>query len=247
VKAAWALVLLLLVAGCTPTPQRWQVALTSPAGSYTAGVVTLQEPEPWTAGRSRDSAVAGVLSTQRLISAWPELVGADAVDAVVQTPDATYSVTLGPPQVVSSGAVRFPAEATSLPASWGAGALVLTIRQPLRDSVALQSAGWSASLTAGAGTTGTGVVAAPVGTVAVALDGNRSTTLAAADFVAGLPGRQGYLVTLVNRTPVATRVTVTAARIADGRLLLSVATSGAPPPPEFNRSALLIDGYSGIT
>jgi hypothetical protein len=210
-------------------------------------MVTLQEPDPWTAGRSSDKAVAGVLSTQRLISAWQELVGEGTVDAVVQTPDATYSVTLGPPQVVGAGAVRFPAEATTLPAAWGPGALVLTIKQPLRDSVALRAAGWSASLTAGAGTTGTRVVAAPVAPVAVALDGSRSETLTAADFVTGLPGRQGYLVTLVNRTPVATRVTVTAARIANGRLLLSVATSGAMPPPEFNRSALLIEGYSGIT
>lgn len=91
------------------------------------------------------------------------------------------------------------------------------------------------------------MVAAPVAAVAVALDGSQSRTLATAGFVAGLPGRQGYLVTLVNRTPVVTRVTVTAARLADGQLRLSVATSGALPPPEFNRSALLIDGYSGIT
>lgn len=237
----WALALVLLVSACTPPQERWQVAVTASSGVYSDGALIVEGPDHWAAARSQEAAVAGVLSTQRLVSAWAELVGAPTADAVVQVGDTGYPVTVEAPQIIADGAIRFPVLSGEAPPRWGPGAVIVTIGEPLRDSVAMQAGDWTTTLTAGPGTVaGDTLAATQVASAGVVMNGREARSLTTTETVNALAGQRGFLVALVNRTPVATPVVVGDARLSKESVRVTFTAEGSPPPG-FNRMALLLD------
>lgn len=231
----WGLLLVVVcLAGCAESEQ-WQLSLSAADGAATADEVTLTGPDEWAvavahAPRRR----AAVISTQRLVSEWPALVGDEPVTGTL----GGEQVTVGTP-TVSAQRLTFPGTATA--GTLGPTSLVLPYDRTLKNFFDLPpAAGWTYTVTFGPTTVeDTTITATLTSPVVAAFEGDRSRSLPTATAIPGMVG-PAFLVTLDNRTYRATEITISEASLQG--TTLTVTTQNSAPPAGYNRGALFVDG-----
>lgn len=230
------LVLLLALAGCSPTQDRqWKLSLSAAQASVSAETLTLRDPDAWAVAVAHaPTRMGAVLSTQRLVSEWPELLGDEDVAARLNG----TAVSVGAPRV-SARNLAFPT--TGGVADTSGASLVLAYDGEFKYFFDLPpAAGWTYTVTFGPlqrdGTTWVAQLTSPV---TVAFEGDRSRSLPTAEAVNALRG-PAYLVLLDSRTYSAVPVMVTDATLNGDTLTLR--TQNSAPPAGFNRGALFVDG-----
>ena len=229
------LVLLLALAGCSQAPDpQWQLSLSAARATTTSDTLTMQDPDVWAVAVAHaPTRMGAVLSTQRLVSEWPDLLGDDPVPALLNgTP-----VTVGAPRVAAQN-VEFPTSAAA--AGTPHASLVMGYNGDFKYFFDLPpAAGWTYTLTFGPlRRDGTTLVAQATSPVTVAFEGDRSRNMPSEQALTALRG-PSYLVLLDSRTYSAVPVTLTQATL-DGDTL-TLRTQDSAPRAAFNRGALFVD------
>ena len=230
------LVLLLALSGCSQAQDpQWQLSLSAARATTTSDTLTMQDPDAWAVAVAHaPTRMGAVLSTQRLVSEWPDLLGNQPVPAQLNG----TSITVGGPRVVAQN-VEFP---TSGGATDTTGAsLVLAYDREFKYFFDLPpAAGWTYTVTFGpVQRAGSSWVAQLTSPVTVAFEGDRTRSLSTRQATTALRG-PAYLVLLDSRTYSAVPVTLTQATLEGDTLTLR--TQDSAPPAAFNRGALFVDG-----
>ncbi len=230
-----ALVVLVL-SGCAQSDDpQWQLSVSSASAKTAKDELTLRDPDAWAvAVTHQPTRMGAVLSTQRLASEWPELLGDDFLPARING----MPVSISAPSVFDRDLV-FPAEGAQQPS--GGASLVMAYDRPLKNYFDLPpAAGWTYTVTFGpTRRTGRTLVARFTSPVTVAFEGDRTRTLASADALPQMIG-PAYLVLLDSRTYSAVPVIVERADLEGSTL--TITTGDSAPSAGFNRGALFVDG-----